>query len=787
MTSEPQPAPAPASELGGLLGRFLLWLLLALTIFNFPRYPTADLDDSWRIALGWFFQHHLQFGRDVIFTYGPLGFLMGNTYGGALFGWMVAWTAVKSAIFAAVIVAQGRKLRGVSQVVYFVFFLLLGVIYEDALQMIIIALLGWELVRRAGGPARRSTPLILLFLALLAIIKFTNLLLATLAVAVAAGLEARRQPRAALRPAAWYLGGFLALWVLCRQNPLHLPAFLWYSWEFSQGYQASMGLPTPPVPFREGVIVLGALIAYTVLYWRLQADKVRGLAHAAVLGAFIYLNWKHGFVRSDGHMIGFFICALVPVTGFPVLMEDAPRWRWLQRLLLVPAGILCVLGVRDALPGVVESAAAQLQGNLVSRISNLTHWSAYRRTYDVRLQEQKTQVALPRVRAAVGQATVDVLGFEQGVALFNGLNYHPRPVFQSYAAFTPGLARLNADFYASARAPEYALLKIQTVDDRLPSLDDAPLLYLFEHDYEYVLSEKGWQLWRRRADRPDPATLQPRRLRTVAAALGVACPLDDLADQHVWAVIDVTPSLLGRLRDFLYKPAFVRLNVELTDGKRQSFRLPVPEGRTGFILNPLVTDLDSYMRFAGGKSLNWVRSITVDVAPGDRSFYRRRVRIGFFALTPSTAGAAFFESAAQAQFWMFKTAPASFTSFTTPSEIEISGEKAIVMHAPSEMSFVLPPGAREVSGAFGLPPGAYENGGHSDGAEFRVVWTDGITRTVVYSRILNPRDVPADRGLQRFTVPLTNLAGGQLRLEVGPGPHNDNGWDWSAWTDIEIK
>ena len=787
MTPESHPAPQPDTNLGGPLGRFLLWLLLAVAIFTFPRYPTADLDASWRMALGWFFQHHLQFGRDIIFTYGPLGYLMGNTYSGALLTSFVIWAVFKSAIFAAVIMAQARGLRGVPRLIYFAFFLLLGVGYEDALEMIIIVLLGWELVRRAEGVAQRSTPLILLFLALLGIIKFTNLLLAAVAVMAAAGLELRHGLRAAVRPVAWFLGGYLALWMLCRQNPLNLPAYLFDSWDFSQGYQASMGIPTPPAPFWEGVTVLAALIVYATLYWRLHSDKVRALAFAVVLGAFIYLNWKHGFVRSDGHMIGFFICALVPITGFPVLMEDPPRLRWLQRLLLVPAGILCVAGIHDALPGVVEGSAAQLQGHIWSRITEVWHWTSYRRSYDDRLREQKAQLDLPQVRATVGRATVDMLGFEQAAVLFNGFNYHPRPVFQSYAAFTPRLSRLNAEFYASAQAPDYALLKIQTIDDRLPAFDDSLLLNLFVHEYDYMLSEKGWQLWRRRTNPPDAALLQPRRLRTMTVHLGSPCPLAELADQHVWATIDVTPSLLGRLRGFLYKPAFVGLSVELTDGKRREYRLPLLQGRTGFILNPLVTDLDSYMRFAGGKSLTWVRSITVDVAPGDRRYFNKAVQIGFFALTPSTAGAAFFREAALAQFWMFKTVPTAFNSFTTPSEIEISGEKAIVMHAPSEMDFELPAGAQEVSGAFGLPEGAYQNGGRSNGAVFRVVWTDGTDRIVVFSRYLNPRDVPADRGLQHFRAPLTNLAGGQLRLEVDPGPYNDNGWDWTAWTGIEIK
>ncbi len=788
MTRESEPNAPRAAPPESRLGLTLLWALLAILIFAFPNYPTLELDPSWRMAYGWFFQRGLQFGRDVVFTYGPLGFLMGRTYSGLQFSSLVLWQAFESVVFAGIIVANGRRLRGVPRFVYFLFFVLFGVIYEDALHMIIIALLGWELVRRVGRPPRASTAWIALLLALLGMIKFTDLVLGGFIIVVLLGYAAwLRRPRLALAPALWYGGGFLALWVACRQNPLHLPQFLVNFLEISRGYDAAMALPTPADAFWIALAVLAALAAYLGLYLRRHPDRPRALAYAAICAAFIFIDWKQGFVRSDGHMIGFFICALVPITGFPALMDDGPGSRALQRLLLVPAGLLCVAGIHAALPDTVRHAADGVENRIWTNLASVGGWHTFRRSYDVRLREQKQQFDLPRVRKAVGQSTVDVLGYEQAIALFNGLNYQPRPVFQSYKTYTPRLSRLNYDFYLSPRAPAFALLKLETIDDRAPTLDDALLLNLFVHDYDYVLSEKGWQLWRRRADRPDPATLQPRRLRTLSVRLGAPCPLDDLADQHLWATIDVTPSLLGRAREFLYKPPFVQLTIELSDGKHRDYRLPMPEGRTGFILNPFVSDLDSYMRFAGGTPLTWVRSLTVSVADDDRRYFDDAVRIGFFALTPSTAGAAYFQKAAEAQFWMFKVAPSTFTAFAAPSEIEIAGTKAIVMHAPSEMDFVLPPGAREVSGAFGFPEGAYTNGGHSDGAEFRVVWTDGADRVVVFSRYLNPRDVPADRGLQRFHASLKNLAGGQLRLEVDPGPHNDNGWDWSAWTDIEIK
>lgn len=39
------------------------------------REPAGGLDPSWRIALGLIVREHFVFGRDIIFSYGPLGYL----------------------------------------------------------------------------------------------------------------------------------------------------------------------------------------------------------------------------------------------------------------------------------------------------------------------------------------------------------------------------------------------------------------------------------------------------------------------------------------------------------------------------------------------------------------------------------------------------------------------------------------------------------------------------------------------------------------------------------------
>ena len=775
---------APAERLNPL-GSVLLWVLIALAAFTFPRPPTLELDASWRMTMGYAFAHGLQMGKDLVFTYGPLGFVMGKTYWGQLFWEMIAFQALQSVLAAWLLVSVGRRLPGLQRVAFIAFAILFGVVYEDALEMIVIALLGWRLIRKADKDSPRTGWFSAVLLALYGAIKFTNLLLAGFAVAIAVALALyRRAPRIAAGIATVFAGATVALWLLCGQNPLHIPAYLLASLEVSSGYNNGMSLPTPQAPFISGLVVAGLLVL--ALAFHLCTSKRRSLAIAttALCAAFLFLNWKHGFVRADGHMIGFFICALLPITAFPRLFGVTNRW--ITYLVLLPAGLLAVLGIDQALPGMARGIFAQQQDRVWGNIQSFAHWQEFRDGLRAKMHDQRVQNDLHDVRDHIGGATIDVLGFEQAVALFNKFNYRPRPVFQSYSAYNAPLARRNLDYYASAGAPEFALLKIQTIDNRLASMDDPLLLNYFLHSYDYVLEEKGWQLWHRRPDAPAAERVAPRRLRTVSASVGQSVDLGDLSQQPLWVTVDIRPSLLGRIRDFIYKQPLVHIVVEDTAGGTSRYRLPPDAGRAGFMLNPLVENVADFNAFGGGQPSRRVARLSVEVDDG-RSFFKPQAEIGLFALTPSDAAQRRQNTLERARLAALGVPPASIKAYAAPAEGRIDGHPVLVAHAPSRIEYAVPAGATAISGRFGVLPAAYEGDARTNGAEFRVVAADGPVERVLFTRYLDPRNNPADRGLQTFSAPLTSIADGRVFLVIDAGPGGDNGWDWTAWSGVEIR
>jgi hypothetical protein len=210
-------------------------------------------------------------------------------------------------------------------------------------------------------------------------------------------------------------------------------------------------------------------------------------------------------------------------------------------------------------------------------------------------------------------------------------------------------------------------------------------------------------------------------------------------------------------------------------------------GRAGFILNPLIEDLLGLVNFSGGEPERRVAKVGLSLAPADRKYYQADAEFRLSSMEPTIAGQEFFREMNRERFNLFKTPPRAYEAQNPPSETQVDGVPSMILHAPSEMSFDIPRGATLASGKFGLMPGAYTGEGNSNGAEFVIRWSNGQEQAILFKRFLNPKELDADRGLQPFAVDLSNFASGRLYLSILAGPHGNNSWDWTVWSDIEIK
>ena len=94
---------------------------------------------------------------------------------------------------------------------------------------------------------------------------------------------------------------------------------------------------------------------------------------------------------------------------------------------------------------------------------------------------------------------------------------------------------------------------------------------------------------------------------------------------------------------------------------------------------------------------------------------------------------------------------------------------------------------RQLEGVLGFQPGAYENGGQTNGVILRAeLQRAGRPAASVFERRFDPARVPTDRGPQSFGFALGPVQSGD-RLVLVIDPAGNNSWDWTYLTGLSLR
>jgi len=218
----------------------------------------------------------------------------------------------------------------------------------------------------------------------------------------------------------------------------------------------------------------------------------------------------------------------------------------------------------------------------------------------------------------VGDSTVDIFGQDQCQILFNGMNCHPRPVFQSYLTYNQRLMRLNERFFLSEQAPKYMVFNLNGSDHKFPPLEDAGVLRTLLLNYVPVATEGPFLLLKSNGSSPPKLTL----LREGTAPVGGLIDVRTDGEELLWMEIRLEPSWLGRLRQIFYKPAKVRIVLRSkTKALLARGGAPTPMLAAGFLVNPILLHTEDVVGLYGGKALARAATCGVELGSGGERFW----------------------------------------------------------------------------------------------------------------------------------------------------------------------
>ncbi len=612
--------------------RSAVWL--AVLYYAIAQWPggllpiESGLDNSWMYAMNLLFNVGPVFGREVAFTYGPLGFLLHpRAVEANLEIAMAFWTGLHLATVAllAQAVRQGCFLQVCGMVALSTAGRALGV-WLEYWTVLNAGLFAWASLLLSGRLWLWAVVAGALSGALAAM-KLTSGAAAFSLVSLALWL-APAPPERKRRACLYAIGGVTAIWLPILVSFFDSPAsfFRWlsWSWEISSGYSAAMSLVYQSESLWNAFAILLAFVAFACF----GGDRQRRLA--ASLLFVLFIAFRHGYTRQGTHSMAFYgtFCS---APAMLILFAESRRER-IAVMALAAAAISITIFHSSRFASDPPFDWARIKDTVTLR-RGFRH---LRQTLDPQIEANS--LSTPR-RGAVGQGElpdpwlnrvsadhgeVASLPWEITGVVSRGLSWRILPSLQLYSAYTATLDKATANIFRREDRPKWIWLMNYEIDNRSQLSDNPETWMAILDNYEPADQHAGFNELLLRARAHSVQTKAGQSIRTVVARSGEWIEVDD--PSRLWrAEIDCSPTPLGRLARVLYHWPPVYLEAVRENGGTVRIRILPDTARTGLLLPLMPKSAAETASAFENRPRNLARRFRILLPEG--GYFERSVRI----------------------------------------------------------------------------------------------------------------------------------------------------------------
>jgi hypothetical protein len=615
-------ASAESAGIGHVILPLVLALILCLTVLAVfiplnPLMPASGLDLSWMMAMNQAVAQHLEFGRDVIFTFGPYASIYTELYHPATDRRMIWGSLFLGLAYFSLLLFLGKGQKSYWLLLFG--FLLAGVVNSrDTLLFsypLVMALVVYRMTLPDGDamklvlakPLEQAFPLLFAPLGLLPLIKGSLLPICSVTAVLCCGLIWHSGKKVLAGTAIGMTAISCALlWVAADQPLLALPSFFLSTKEIISGYSEAMALAGDP---RECILyILGSALILLIAAWTPHIPRISRWFLGASYILFLFTAFKGSFVRHDPwHDItaGSSIFAAAFLLMFVVGVRRS-------RLPLLTAALVWAFIGHQTFQTGLNNLSWNFRGTFERAYQGTRkRWTGgeLKKEYDRHIAAINAEFPIARM-----PGTSDIYSLDQTWLLASENVRSPRPVDQGYSAYTPELAQLNLMHLESAGAPDNVIFRIEPFDHRFPSLEDGLSWPALINRYSLMKLEPQALYLRKRATERQPIPVIESDIYSARHEFGEEVPLPE-AEVPLLARLEITPTLAGKFLEAFFKPPKLFISVRLRDGRLMRYRALSNMMRTDFLITPLVTSTEEFaLLSAGGNQYlggNQVKSITM--------------------------------------------------------------------------------------------------------------------------------------------------------------------------------
>lgn len=567
------------------LGIEFKWMALCvLTIFSYmlqiANFGTG-LDSSGLFAVNYFFDNKIVFGRDVYFSYGPLGFLCQTmNVGNNLIYAMLFWLAI-SAFFAMLWyqILCGKKYFEKWKIVLAIVMCVVVECYaspEYFLYYIFFLALFCSMFIN-----RKNIYICDILIVFIMFIKFSALIgiMSGWVMFILLQFIYRESARKIyLVHAVGSICASLLFFIIFYAKSVGiLIDYIRGGLEVSEGYGSGMSIHTSYDAYITWVLFI--VICYFIcLVITLLSKSESNTILLCVFLAPLFMMYKHGFVRADGHVFISFQGMLVVMALIILFFDFSIRYQ--RQKIAVMFGLMIMMGVL-----INDINISSCISTIKSRTVDLP-----KRLIDTLQEDTASQNQLPEeIVNRIGTDTATIYPWNILYLVNAGFKYVPMPAVQNYCAYTPFLDRKDADFFKGDEAPQYIVMSLETIDNRWPMVETPQTWREISTNYYVDYYEDGILLLKQRETEAN-IFLEKQGSYTINKQ-------EQLNIQGEYLQIDASLSILGKIAKLFWRVPEVTMTVEYASGKVETHRILLDNLSTGVDLSSVPYDIDSFIDY----------------------------------------------------------------------------------------------------------------------------------------------------------------------------------------------
>ena len=615
--------------------------LLFLIVLLFPYYRISEpaiggLDNSWRIALEMAYQKGLIFGKDIIYTYGPLGRLtqriaIGTTHFELFLFDIFCFTNIAFLLYQFL----PKPLHIFQIFIHFGLFLLFSSIYGEWIGFVLfyISIFSGLLF------LQKQNRWYLIHALVMGIINFyikANYGIIALGFVFILLIYAFASKRLSLQHLITYLiSSTVFLFLLAFILKTDIVSYFFASIQIIKGYNESQSFfPTDKLKAVVSSYFIFGLFILLFLGFIGQQIRKKDFSLSAIdnffvlgcvgVGSFVLL--KYAFVRADdGHLSSFARNSSLPF----LLLCFFGNKKWLKQCgwLLILLNLISYLFFYQPIYGKISFPIID---NL--RTKNYVLPEYFKNVFKKPQNISKTNYP-KEILTLIGNKTVDLVPNEISEIYLNHLNYNPRPVLQSYQAYNVYLDKKNQEKYLSVSAPDFVVFGIESADNKYAVGDETMTLVALLQRYEPI---KVWPNRLLLKKKQQTKTLKLVKQTSTVWEMGKTFPLNsvikvDSSNRKLLSIIKVktTYNWFGKLLNLFFQPPHLNMEIATNKGEKMIYRTVPILLNKGLIVNAKMDDVAAVKQFfeTGSVENKDIQSVRFDEILRRKAGFDKKIEI----------------------------------------------------------------------------------------------------------------------------------------------------------------